>query len=63
MTDAVSAARTSGVFAGAAVVAAVVGGVATAAVGTNSFGAGLLTGVASTAVFATILVSAGRAER
>lgn len=63
MTDVRWAAKTSTVFIGAFVVSGVVAVAAITALGTTTFGDGFAAGVVTTAVFATILVSAGRGER
>jgi hypothetical protein len=63
MIEAKWAAKTSAVFVGALVVSGLVAVAGTRTLGTTSFGSGFLTGVATTAVFATVLVSAGRGER
>jgi hypothetical protein len=57
------AAKTTAVFVGALVVSGLVAIAATSTLGTTTFGDGFATGVATTAVFATVLVSAGRGER
>jgi hypothetical protein len=55
--------RTPAVFAVAVAVSAGVFAASTRLVGASSFGDGFIAGAAMTAVLATVLVSAGRAQR